>query len=213
MKRIFLFTVLTVFVSTTLLAQFGAQVGGVLASINSKTAGEDDDFDSKAGFTVGLLYRKSLGGGLYFQPELNWTQKGAKIEEGGDKFTVSLNYLELPLNFVWMASASKGSANSGGFFLGLGPAFNFGMSGKYKYEGTISGEDDVKFGNSDDDDLKGFDIAGNIMAGYGMPGGINIALVYSHSFTNSQIDGDSDNSIRNSYIGLRLGYMFGADKK
>lgn len=213
MKKIFLFTVLTLLVSTSLLSQFGVQAGATIASINSKTAGEDDNLDSKAGFTVGLMYRKQLGGGLYFQPELNWTQKGAKQEEGGQKQTATLNYLELPLYFVWMAAASKGTESSGGFFVGLGPAFNFGMSGKYKYEGTFNGEDDVKFGNSNDDDLKGFDIAGNLMVGYAMTGGFNIALIYSHSFTNSEIDGDSENYIRNAYFGIRLAYMLNAAKK
>src|SRR5687768_10077836 len=98
---------------------FGFQVGGNLANIKSEStsggATVEDENESKFGFLVGALAEVPLTTSIYFRPELNFIQKGAKLSQnstetsGGVTLSTvatgeqTLNFIELPLNFVYMA--------------------------------------------------------------------------------------------------------------
>jgi hypothetical protein len=118
------------------------------------------------------------------------------------------------LNFLYCSQAGNGK-----FFAGLGPGVSFGIGGKYKDKTTTGGqtieeEGDIKFGNNaTDDDYKGLDFGGNIIAGYEFGPGIFVALNYYLGLSNLVIDGDSDNSAKNQYFGIRLGYFFSQSSK
>lgn len=121
MKKMNLFLVAIFLLSTcSLFAQFGAHVGGVFSSVKFEIndLGEDDEekFDSKAGFTGGLFYRKQLGGLLALQPEVNWTQRGGKQSESGVDVDLIMNYLEVPIYLLYTGG------NASGFFAGIGPS-------------------------------------------------------------------------------------------
>lgn len=98
------------------------------------------DFKSNLGVMFGVNYRLPLGTNFGFQPELNWMTKGGKISESEffDESSFNLNYLELPLYFLYTGG------NSSGFYAGAGPAINFGISGKAKAGGQ---SENIEFGN------------------------------------------------------------------
>src|SRR5687767_12419897 len=107
MKRVLLSMTLISFISVATFAQtrFGVTAGVALASQKQKASGISITSDGKVGLTLGVLADVSVAENFTFQPGLNFTQKGGKINisEGGMSIegTETLNYLELPLNFLY----------------------------------------------------------------------------------------------------------------
>lgn len=219
MKKVFLSIVL-MGVITMLNAQvikFGLTAGATFPSQKVKSSGASITSDAKVGFTVGGLAEIPLTSEFVFQPGLNFTQKGSKFSftdiDGSVEAKQTLSYIELPLNFLFQTNAGPGK-----FFAGVGPSLAYGIGGKAKSKTTFNGQtqedsQDIKFGNNDnEDDYKPFEFGGNILAGYELSGGAFIALNYNLGFSNIAIGGDSDNSIKNRYFGVRLGYKFGGGR-
>jgi hypothetical protein len=186
-------------------AKFGVTAGTSIASQKFKSQGISISGDSKIGFTAGVLADLGLSENFVFQPGLNFTQKGSKISSGGVTATQTLNYVELPLNFLY-----KTPAGSGSFFGGMGPDLGYGLSGTAKSDGESQ---DVHFGSSDDDDYKAFEFSGNILAGYEFSNGFFVSANYNHGFSNILNGAGSDASAKNNYFGIRLGYKFGGQSK
>jgi hypothetical protein len=180
--------------------------------MKGKYQGDSEKSDSKAGVTVGVLADVPVAESICFRPGLNWTQKGAKFKESGTGYSSeikqTLNYVELLLNVLYCSQAGNGK-----FFAGLGPALGFGIGGKYKDKTTAAGQTDedsgdIKFGNNENEDhYKAFEFAGNATAGYELPNGFFIALSYYLGLSNLVINGDSDNSVKNRYFAIRIGYF------
>src|ERR1043166_10060738 len=71
--------------------------------------------------------------------------------------------------------------NSNGFFIGAGPSVSFAVSGKGKFN-DLSAK--MHFGNSDADDMRGFDFGANVLTGYQSPGGFLITANFNQGFSN-----------------------------
>lgn len=214
MKKIILVLVVltTTFSVTQAQVRFGVQAGAAFASLNSEIDGEDQDFESRIGMTLGFLADVPITDNFVFQPALNYVQKGGKMEETESGVTVreslTFSYIELPLNFVYR------SAPESGFFAGIGPVIGFGVGGKTKFKMSGGGgpdieeEEDINFG-SGEDEVKPLEIGGNIVAGYQLPNGVFIAANYNMGFTNLYNDAPDGYSLKNSYFGLKVGFKFG----
>lgn len=195
--------------------RFGVTAGTTIASAKAKVSGISITSDSKVGFTIGVLADIALADQFVFQPGLNFTQKGSKLSvtEGTDKFESkqTLNYLEVPLNFLFQTEAGTGK-----FFAGIGPGLGFGLGGKSKDKETIDGTttestEDIKFGtNVDTDHYKPFEFSGNFLAGYELSNGVFVAANYNMGFSNLSIEGNGT-SYKNRYFGIRIGYKFGGN--
>src|SRR5690349_14562794 len=57
--------------------------------------------DIKTGFGGGLVAHVPVSKYLSFRPELKYVQKGGKLSEDGYSDKLTLNYIELPVNFVF----------------------------------------------------------------------------------------------------------------
>lgn len=210
MKKTFITStcILFLFAAFAQKTTLGISAGTTISNFKSKDGGVSASLDSKVGFTGGLIANISAGQHFIVQSGLQIVQKGTKYtrSEGGStlKSSTNTNWLEVPVNFLY---------NSNGFFIGAGPSFSFGVSGKSKIE--LDGEkttEKMKFGNSDDDDIKGFDFGANVMTGYQLNNGLLIAANFNQGFSNL-MPGSSDNgSIKSHYFGIRLGYMFKGKK-
>ena len=190
---------------------FGINAGATLASYKVKASSVSLTSKSKVGFTAGIISSISMGKHASFQPALSFLQEGGTFKEDGSTDKTTLNYLELPLNFVFNTSSSKGK-----FFAGAGPCFSFGLSGTDKYEDEAGNKEDTKinFGSSVEDDLKPFEISGNLLAGYQFKSGLSFTLNYNAGLNNIlNTDGETDAKYHNRYFGLRIGYMFHSKKK
>lgn len=210
MKKVLLSMTLVCFISVVTCAQtrFGVTAGVVVASQKTKVESLSVSTDGKVGLTIGVLADVAVAENFIFQPGLNFTQKGMKLKFTGMEGTATLNYLELPLNFLYNAPAGSGK-----FFAGLGPVLGFGLSGKGK--STEAGEpevsEDIKFGsNEDEDDYKPFEVAGNLLAGYEFSNGLFVAANYNMGLTNIAVDASDDYSTKNRYFGFKVGFKFGS---
>jgi Outer membrane protein beta-barrel domain len=123
-----------------------------------------------------------------------------------------LNYVEVPLNFVFNANSPAGK-----FFAGAGPCFSLGVSGKDKMTpGGQTATQDVKFGSGEEDDIKAFEAGVNFLAGYQFKGDFQVAANYNAGLSNLA-DNDPQEPVKakyhNRYFGIRIGYMFTGKKK
>ena len=185
-------------------ARLGFTAGATFSNYQAKTDGQDDNGKSKTGITAGLIANFPAGKNFMIQTGAHWVEKGTRDEDGSDKISLTVSTIEVPVNFLYSNS---------GFFIGAGPSISFAVSGKWKFE--YGGEEmsvKAKFGNSDDDHMKGFDFGANAVAGYQFPGGFLIMTNFNQGFSNL-IPGESGNSKLNShYFGIRLGYVLKGGK-
>lgn len=196
--------VLFMYAASAQKAQVGLTGGVSFSNYKFESDEEDEDGDSKAGFTFGVIANIPAGKNFMIQSGVHWVQKGTKTEEtfGGSTATISLvtNWIEVPVNFLY---------SSGGFFIGAGPSFSFAVAGKWKLE--FDGEketEDVKFGDSnDDDDMKGFDLGANVHTGYRFPNGFLIMANYNQGLSNLAVSGADNDKLKSHYFGIRLGYL------
>jgi Outer membrane protein beta-barrel domain len=204
MKKYFLFVIALTSINTyAQKSQFGFCGGTTIANYKMKSDGNDESLNSKLGFTLGVIGNVPFGNNFSIQPGINWVLKGTKDEETiagvTEKVALITNHIEVPVNFIYTGK---------GFFIGAGPSFAFGVSGKIKVDdGTTKADEKVKFGNSDNDDLKPFDFGANAVAGYQFSSGLFIAANYNFGLSNL-MPGDAQNSsVKSRYAGIKLGYL------
>ncbi|MBN8786051.1 MAG: PorT family protein [Terrimonas sp.] len=208
--RSILFGITMLLLSASIYAQkirVGISAGPVLSNMFSKVDDEKETVDMKAGFAAGLAVNAAITENIDIQSGLNFVQKGGKEKDDGYKFTLSLNYVELPVNFVYHFGEKQNS-----FFVGLGPTLAMGISGKMKakIEGFGTESEKIKFGNDPDKhDFKRMDVGANILAGYHVSPNLFISAQYNHGFSNLFIDDSDDAKLNNRYWALKVGWLFG----
>ncbi len=205
-------------------AKFGVQLGGNVSFAQTES-NEDDELsnDPRFGLVAGFVADVPMGP-LSFRPEINFIQKGFANDETinflGTTYKLNtkyrMNYVEVPLNVVYNIEAGAGKV-----FLGLGPNFAFGLSGKVKSDNGSGDKTtaDIKFDgneNPDDDNIhfKRFDFGGNLLAGYQT----GMGLYFNLGFTLGLVDvlpnnvGNEDASLKNHNVNLKIGYLFGCNR-
>ncbi|MGH2563551.1 MAG: porin family protein [Ginsengibacter sp.] len=210
-----LMTLMILLTASLLTAQtkVGIQAGASFANVTIKAGGISISPKLTTGITAGLFFASPLSDNFSLQPALNFVQKGYLIKDGTVKDHLNLNYLEVPIYFVYNAHKSYG------FFIGAGPSIALGISGKDKYTDTNNPMDNedakVTFG-SGSDELKRMDLGANAVAGYKSAGGFVISANYNLGFTDvsngDQSNPDEQGSIKNKYFSIRIGFMFEGSK-
>jgi Outer membrane protein beta-barrel domain len=196
---------------------FGVQGGGIysMARVKQETsAGQFVKGDPKFGWQAGLVADIPFGeGGLRLMPELNYINKGFKINSTFDILgqTVTAegssvtNYVELPLNLAYTIPVGDNY-----LVIGAGPYGAYGINGKRKVSATVGGQtstenDKISFGSGEDQDNR-FDYGVNFMAGYLVGNGLMVKLNYSLGL--AELSNSSARQYKNSYLGLSVGYFF-----
>lgn len=99
---------------------------GITAGVNSATFGGSDAEDAKRRTSgmIGVLLVAPVTPVFAIQPELLYTMKGAKFNDGTFEATLKMNYVEIPV------LARFDFASSGGVkpFFYVGPAISFKLS-------------------------------------------------------------------------------------
>jgi hypothetical protein len=187
---------------------FGVRAGMNFQNINGKDgAGNKLQHDLTTGFNAGINAEMPLGGGMYLQPGILFTQKGAKLEQSSDK--VKLNYIDIPVNLVYKPILGKGN-----MVLGFGPYVGFGLGGKREYANT---ESDVTFSNEtvsslDYSRFKKVDAGANFLAGYEFSNKLSLQLNTQLGLLdiNPESIGSTSDKVnwRNTGWGISIGYRF-----
>jgi hypothetical protein len=216
MKKIFLTLILCGFVGAMFAqgVKFGVTAGLNASSINLSDD-EGVDIGYKAGFQAGVVVDLGITPNFSIIPELNFSQKGAKmtIAEAGTKadWNMTLNYLTLPINLAYK------------FDLGLdqklmvfaGPYLGYGLSTSNKVKAggievnldEVGGDDfNIKFG-SKDENLKPFDFGLNAGVGY-QYSNIFFKVQYNLGLANLIRTDGGDDYMKNSNVAVTVGYMF-----
>jgi len=134
--------------SPTYAQNVGLKVGVNFADL--AISGSDDEVEldeilgNKTGFVAGGFIEVPVSPAFSFAPEVLFTQKGAKAEQGGGTFSLELTQVQVPVLFK--ANFSSGSVRP---FVTAGPAFGFKTSTKAKLEG-FSSEVDFEEDNGDE---------------------------------------------------------------
>jgi hypothetical protein len=191
------------------------RLGLTLSTVKADSE-EDAEPKSTIGFTVGAGFNIPVNEMFSVQPELNFIQKGFKIEESYSEdldgyvykeeteVKLTVNYLELPV----LAKFSFGTDTK--FFFVAGPSLGFGLGGKakidYSYSETYNGQTDseslsvngkIKFGDepdeSEEDEIY-FDnrIDFGAQLGVGVLIKNRIAVEARYGLGLSSLDGDED---------------------
>lgn len=166
---------------------------------------------------------------LSFQPGLNLNGKGgvspfSLIYSTGTQITVisgistmSLYYLELPLNAVY-----KFPVKSSKIYIGAGPYTSLGLFGRNRtktdYTTTFYGSSEIEktsgkkkaFGN-DSDQVKRFDFGANFSGGIELKKGFTVGLNYGLGLANIS-NQKEEGSLSNQAFSLTFGYLFKSGK-
>jgi len=148
---------------------------------------DNDGFDQKTGFHLGIISHIHLGGQFALQPELTFSTQGTQYKVENETTKLNLNYLNVPLLGQYMFD--------NGFRLQAGPQLGFLLSAKSE---TNNNSTDIK------DDLKGFELGFGIGASYvHPPSGFGVDARYNFGLTPINENG-SDSFNR----GLQLGVFY-----
>ncbi len=206
-------------------ANLSAQIGiGLRGGLNfanwslNDAAKDEFVFDAKSANSLlfGALLEIRLSQNLAIQPEVNYIQKGTKIDEtilgAVVKGRYTINYLEVPL----LLKAGVGFG-IGRFDVLLGPSFGYGLNGKYKITTTVSGiedtvEEDLDF---EEDEISRTDLGAQVGASLGLNLGSTTRFFvdgrYLLGFSNldkHEHVGGEDPSVKNRGVALTAGLIF-----
>jgi hypothetical protein len=170
-----LLTASLIFAATTVFSQvkIGPALGINFANSSVKFDGEKINTTGVTLFHWGAIAEISIAENFAFQPGLLYSSKGFKMKEvapelQGVSVTRKVNYLDIPLNFMYKVNMGQKS----NFIVLAGPYLSYGLSGTSKVGGDLGGfgsigsSQDIKFGSGDDAEAKRFDFGLNGGAGF-----------------------------------------------
>ena len=196
MKKFLLLFVLGLSLGALQAQSYGIKGGLNLANVYSESAlGTQASTDNLLSFHVGVTAEMELSAPFYLNSGLFFSQKGYNQEILTIQLTQKVNYIQLPLNFMF-----KYDFNEVQFFAEAGPYAAFAISGK-----TISGSTttEVDFG-PDAGQRDRFD------AGLGFGGGVNvmglqIGANYSAGLLN--LSNTDDTKFTNNVLQISVAYL------
>lgn len=206
-----LFFALLALVSTRAFSQrIGVQAGLNLSNQVWKDDEDtySDEFKMLPGFNAGVTVEMGFGDLIAVEAGLLADTKGFKIEEEFMGISVStkasLLYLDVPV--LVKVGPSVGPAK---VFAAAGPYVGFGLTGKYKAEGDGEEEsEDIKWGSSEDDDLKRLDFGAKFGLGAEVMN-FTIGAYYSLGLANLSTVTEGGAKMTNNVISISVGYKFG----
>jgi len=209
MKTItFLILCTMLFASTALRAQLSYGISAGVSFANEKIKSNDvhASLETKPGFTAGAVLDVPLSKHFSFQPQLNYVQKGCKLENTNVSESRTINYLELPANFLF---------KSGGFFMGTGLSFAWGLSGsdniQFKGGSFQDAKHPIHFGDGEYD-INKFDFGFNFITGYVIKTHFLITANFTAGLTKVN-NTNSGDKITNDYFAIKAGYLFSTRNK
>ncbi len=232
-NNIFLPAIILLFISLSSMAQttepvkpmMGSYSFGIYGGVNFQNLNGSDISGTKlkntmvTKFHLGINEQIPVAPDFYVQIGLQYIGKGDKgnvpYYNTTEKREISLNYIELPINFLYKPLVGKGH-----FLLGFGPYLGYAFSGTAKFSGdSYTATQNVLFQNSistnNPNDLvyfKHLDVGANAFFGYEFANNLNIVFNSQLGLVNinSKNSGIANSKLSemNTGFGLSLGYRF-----
>lgn len=200
MKKLFFAITVVALSAGTVQAQttsFGLKGGITSANIKEKAQGFSVSLSSKIGFYAGAFADIGISENFGVQPELFYSELGAKLKGSGGipDQTLDLGYINLPILAKYKNS---------GFSAFLGPQIGYLTSAKSKSGGSTTNEKDQ---------FKSTDFSGVIGVGYTLPAGLGFDARYQLGFSNiAKSSSGSDGTVKNSAFMIGVHYTFNSNK-
>jgi hypothetical protein len=209
----------------------GPEVGLNISTISQQVNGSKRSNEMLPGLKIGGVLDIGATSHFSIQPGLYFSMKGYKNDYTRTVVlnkltyteyyneTIMLNYLEIPINFLYKSGLYSG----GRFFVGGGPYVAVATNGKIKTEltrelqsgGDGSSVKETKEHNLDigtnvaHDDIRPADAGLNLTGGYEFRSGLFVRGNAALGLANIQPSGNANTSMRNMTIGVSVGYLFG----
>jgi hypothetical protein len=188
---------------------FGVLAGPEFSSLTSKMNGAKTTTHMLAGVAAGAYVRLPLAHAFSVQPSLLYEGKGGSQQQSGYKVKTRLNYLTLPVDFLYMPVSAGPS--SGQWMVGLGPYLAYGLSGKISGGPSLVDVSGDPFRDGAGAQ-KRFDAGADVMAGYSFDTGFSVSLHADLGVLNLAHEGNSQNGLRNTAFKVLLGYRVGTSR-
>jgi len=171
---------------------------GLKAGLNVSNLSNSSGYDmgSKLGFNGGLLAHIHLTPSLALQPEAVYSSQGAKYTVSGSEHTLSLNYINIPLQLQYMFD--------NGFRLQTGPQVGF-------LAGVNDKVGDVETDYFTSQDFKTVDFSWSAGLGYLSTSGLGVDGRYNFGISN--INNVGSNVLHNNVFQLGVFYMLNNTQK
>jgi len=171
----------------------GVRVGWNAANLSGNDAADLDDSKTRNGLVVGVFGVVPVNEHFAFQPEVLFSQQGAKLEDGSDEATIRLDYIQIPL----LARIRLGMSPSAPVHALVGPSFGFRTNAEIKADDVTV---DIK------DDVESTDIG--IVAGVAVNAGAAVIDGrYTWGLRNIDKSGDGSD-VKNRVFSLSVGFRF-----
>jgi hypothetical protein len=207
MKRA-LFSLIFIFLTVTSLyaqkLQYGLRFGLGFASQsidNPDILSTNSVTTYNLGAVVDIPFKK-----FDIEPGISIVGKGVKQYQNSQTNTITLTYLDVPVNAVYKIDMPT----VGKVCLGAGPYFSIGLSGNNQEEGvTTTSGTDIKFGASED--YRKIDMGINFSGALDLNNHLTFQMRYSLGLNNIASDDPSDvntTNVKNRLFSIGLGFWF-----
>jgi len=192
-KLFFLFLSLIAFSFTTnAQTRFGIKGGVNFANLSFSSGGMSSNQNSITTAQIGVTFESRLSDRIILRNDVLFSQKGAITPSNIADYKTTINYLEVPFNFLYEPTYYS--------FIGVGPYVGYAMTGTILSNGQSS---DITFG---DGEFKRLDYGLNLTVGYEVFEGLVLSANYSLGLANI-IDSNTA-SFKNKVIGISVTKFF-----
>ena len=179
----------------------GATAGFQAATHTPEEVGTQNKF--RAGFLAGVMFDIPLSATVSLRPRVLYSTKGVrKSALSTFNATLSLNYIEVPVQLVYNADSDAGRLS-----FGAGLYVAYGLSSKTVV--TSAGQTKTftdDFGTSADQ-FKRTDIGARFSVDFALKSGLSLGIFYAPGLANLNNPSTVDNvATHNSSIGIAVGY-------
>ncbi len=179
--------------------KIGIKAGVGVANHHSNTASATKlvSTDAFRSYHAGFVADMPLSDHIYLQPQLLYSQKGAKFTNAGSAFesTLTTRNIELATNVLYKVNTSFGKV-----FAGAGPSITYGVNGKLQQNGQSN-----KLYTGDLKDWKRIDLGAGATAGVEFSNGLFTSVNYQMGLLD--INKSAATNTKNRSLSVSVGYM------
>ncbi|HMU44956.1 MAG TPA: porin family protein [Chitinophagaceae bacterium] len=215
MKRIFIILSLALFcLQIPGMAQktrVGIEAGATIANLYGKIDGVTTDYNSKGGFTAGLLIDAPIGKSRFsFRPGVSYVQKGASVNKTVDQELIwATRYANFDMTFAYQTKGAKGVT----ILAGLGPSVSLNLpSKKITKTRDAKTEENLVMDKESPAEIKGIDYGATGFAGLQMKNGAFLTVSYNYGIRNLIPEKDPVDELRSGCVSIKIGILLRNNK-
>lgn len=190
-------------ISTGFFAQAQQSSFGPSLGVNYAWMSDRDDVSGRPSFNLGVTYTYSILQNSGLGVDLRYSEEGTRQEIGGFELTTKLNYVRLPIKFIYFFGEMEDDFRPKLF---AGPTLGVLVGGKSEIR--------TEFGSTEVDSkdyFESFDAGVNVGAGFNYrlaeSTWLNFGVAYTHGLLNVVKNGP-DSSNRNVNVNLGIAWGF-----